>query len=251
MAALGATGPPSSPSRPLRDNLALCFQEVLTVIARLRAEREPVLDANVFRANILAALKAADRDALQKGYAPDDVKLAVFAVVALLDESVLNSRNPVFADWHSQPLGLQLFRVQLAGVVFFQNLDALLARADSAELADLLEVYQLCMLLGLAGRYQTPGAPELRSLERSVAAKINRTRRGPYPLSPAALPEAQAGVSGAVLRDPWVRPLLVVAVVCVLLCLALFLGFKRSLDNGIADAQNAAAPADTAAKDVR
>jgi type VI secretion system protein ImpK len=251
MAAPSVTATPSSAGRLLRENLALCFQEILTVIARLRADREPVTDANAFRTNILVALKAADRDALQKGYAPDDVKLAVFAVVALLDESVLNSKNPVFSDWHSQPLGLQLFRVQLAGVVFFQNLEALLGRGDSAELADLLEVYQLCMLLGLAGRYQTPGAPELRSLERSVTAKMNRIRRGPYPLSPAGLPEGAPGSSGAVRPDPWIRPLLVVAAVCLLLCLALFLGFNHSLDTGVADAQTAAAQAGATGKDMR
>jgi type VI secretion system protein ImpK len=252
MAASSGTAVPASADRPLRENLALCLQEIFIVIVRLRADREPkVTDANLFRNDILTALKMADRAALLNGYAPDDVKLAVFAVVALLDESVLNSRNPAFADWHSQPLGLQLFRVQTAGVVFFQNLDMLLGRGDSSELADLLEVYQLCMVLGLAGRYQTSGAPELRSLERSVTAKISRIRRGPYPLSPAGLPEGAAGLSATVRNDPWIRPLLVVAAVCLLLSLALFLGFNHSLDDGVDVAQKTSIQDDGVGKDTR
>ena len=43
---------PAPAAKPRFDNLALIFQEVLTVIERLRANRQPVSDAGVFRGQI-------------------------------------------------------------------------------------------------------------------------------------------------------------------------------------------------------
>ena len=49
------------------------------------------------------------------GYSAEDVKLAGFALVAFLDESVLASGNPVFADWPAKPLQEELFGTHVAG----------------------------------------------------------------------------------------------------------------------------------------
>ena len=138
---------------PRRDNLALILQEVLTAVVRYRANRQPVTDAESFRYQIREALKTAANEARNvAGYSSDDVKLGIFAVVAFLDESILNSRNPVFADWPRKPMQEEMFGHHIAGEVFFQHLDQLLGRDDSAALADVLEVYYLCLLLGFAGQ---------------------------------------------------------------------------------------------------
>ena len=151
-----ATAPTSSPagksSARLADNLALGFQEVLTAIVRMRANSQNITDAETFRAQVRAALKQADQECTQqRGYLAEDVKLATFAVVAFLDESILNSRNPVFVDWPRKPLQEELFGVHVAGEIFFRNVERLLTRPDSNELADVLEVHLLCILLGFAG----------------------------------------------------------------------------------------------------
>ena len=86
------------------ENLALHFQEVLTAIERLRGSRQGVSDANAFRHHAREALRTAAGQALAAGYTAEDVKYATYATVAFLDESVLNSRNPVFADWARKPL---------------------------------------------------------------------------------------------------------------------------------------------------
>ena len=75
------------------ENLALLFQDVLTAIVRLRANRQGVTDANAFRHHMREALKTAASQALAAGYTADDTKHATFAAVAFLDESVLNSQN--------------------------------------------------------------------------------------------------------------------------------------------------------------
>src|SRR5215469_12857115 len=135
------------------DNLALIFQEVLTAIERLRGNRQGVTDAEAFRHHMREALKTAANAGLAAGYNSDDVRFATFAVVAFLDESVLNSQNPIFADWLRQPLQEELFGTHIAGEVFFQHLQQLLGRSDSQDLGDVLEVFYLCMLLGFRGKF--------------------------------------------------------------------------------------------------
>jgi type VI secretion system protein ImpK len=212
------------------ENLALLLQEVLTAIVRLRSNRQAVSDANSFRIHMREALKSADQEARKRGYNADAIQLAVFAVVAFLDESILNSRNPLFADWPRKPLQEELFGTHMAGEVFFQNLQKLLGQTDSQELADLLEVYYLCVLLGFAGRY---------SLD-AVGDKIRRVRGYSPDLSPAwMLPKEAARRMGG---DPWIRRLAIAAVSCVGLALLLFIIFKLSLGSGVTDLRTMALP---------
>ena len=221
-----------SPSVAVRrpENLALLYQEVLTAIERLRGSRQGVTDANAFRHHTREALKTAAQQSMTAGYSADDVKLATFATVAFLDESVLNSHNPVFADWVRQPLQAEMFGTQIAGEVFFQNLQQLLGRPDSQDLADLLEVHYLCLVLGFGGRYSAGNRGELIQVMNLTAEKIRRIR-GPFaPLSPfSALPnEAVAGR-----QDPLVRKLGIIAAVCAAVMILLFIVYKVVLSSGV------------------
>ena len=173
----------SSPALERRGwNLALGFQEVFTAVVRLRYQRQAVSDAETFRAQMRQALRVAEQEARSRGSSAEDVKQVIFAVVAFLDESVLTSRNPVFVNWPRLPLQAELFGHQLAGEIFFQELQKSLNRSDSQETADLLEVYYLCMLLGFKGRYAAGG--DLRSIMAATQEKIRRIRGPIGALSP-------------------------------------------------------------------
>jgi len=100
-------------------NLALEFQEVLTIVVRVRYNRQAVSDAFSFREEMKKHLRVAEQRARARGYSAEDTKQVIFAVVAFLDESVLSSRNPIFADWPRLPLQAELFGHQLGGEVFF------------------------------------------------------------------------------------------------------------------------------------
>ncbi|MGD0013873.1 MAG: DotU family type IV/VI secretion system protein [Bryobacteraceae bacterium] len=215
------------------DNLALVFQEVFTAIVRLRTNRQVVTDAELFRAQMREALKAADQEARRRGYTTEQIRLAVFAVVAFLDESILNLQQPVFAQWPRKPLQEELFGVHIAGEIFFNNIQRLLGERDSHPLADVLEVYELCLLVGFRGRYGMGGQAELRAVIDSVVEKIRRIRGfSPY-LSPSwAIPPGAVRVMRA---DPWVKRLLWTAVACLALVLLLFGIFKISLGSGVSD----------------
>lgn len=226
-------GGPTAGIERRADNLAFLFQEILTVIARLRSGRQAVPDAEVFRAQMREALRQIDQQARVRGYSAEHVNLAIFAVVALLDESILATRNPVFAHWPRKPLQEELFGHHVAGEIFFQNLQALLGLKDSQELADLLEVYYLCLLLGFAGRYGAGGRAELRALMQAVADKIRRIRPGPPELSPAWAPPAEAVPQNA--GDPWVRPLAWAAGGAFLLMAVLFIVWKLLLGSGVSE----------------
>jgi len=59
------------------------------------------------------------------------------------------------------------------GVVFFEKLERFCSRRDSEQLADILEVYLLCLLLGFEGRYSGSLRGELDSIAEKVRRRID------------------------------------------------------------------------------
>src|SRR5580700_4134527 len=224
--------PSGTPSSAVRrpESLALIFQEVLTAIERLRGSRQGVTDAEAFRHHTREALKSAASQGLAGGYSGDDVRYATFAAVAFLDESILNSQNPIFGDWLRKPLQEELFGTHIAGETFFQNLQQLLGRSDSPDLADVLEVHHLCMLLGFCGRYSAGNRGELGQVIGATAEKIRRIRGQFGPLSAYWTPPPEAKRISA---DPWVRRFGIIAAICAGLMILLFVVYKVVLGNGV------------------
>ena len=217
------------------NSLALCFQEVLTAILRVRFQRQQVQDAEGFRAQLRRSLQAAMQEARGAGYSSDTVQMAVFATVAYLDESVLNLQSPVFADWARRPLQEELFGGHLAGEAFFRNLQALLAGQDSAEIADALELHCLCLQMGYRGRFAFGDSGELHQLLHLARARIERMRGAPRLMPAVAAPE----VPPARGRDPWTRTLAITACALAVLTVAGFGGYELLLGSGVAQVQSA------------
>lgn len=226
------SAPPQAPPPTRRvENLPLVFQEALTAIVRLRSNRQAVNDAEAFRQQIRQALRLADQEGRRLGYVEEDIRLGIFAVVAFLDESILNLQNPVFADWVRKPLQEELFGRHTAGEIFFENLQNLLGRRETPDLADLLEVYQLCLLLGFVGRYSIRGQGDLRAVIEATGDKIRRIRKPRGDISPAwMIPEQFFSQGGA---DVWVRRLQWVALALGVVSLSLFVVYKVMLGSGL------------------
>jgi type VI secretion system protein ImpK len=210
-----------------RGVLALALQELLTAVARVRTNRQSVADATTFRNHFKQLLSSGHEEARRSGYASEDVKLAIYAVVVFLDESVLNSPHPAFAGWSRQPLQEEVFGGHRGGEGFYENLRALLGRQDSDDLADVLEVYELCLLLGFRGRYGAAGGDELRRWTAAVSEKVGRIRGVAGGLSPqGALP---ANETIPVAQDPWLPRLLYGAAGCAAAAFIFFLIFRLIL----------------------
>jgi len=224
---------PPPPGSRRTETLALIYQEVLTVTIRVRGNRQTVPDSQAFRIQMQAALRFAEKEGVGRGYSPEDVRLTTTAVVAFLDESILNSTNPAFSDWSRMPLQTELFGSNVAGESFFENLDRLQNRSDSMDVADILELHCLCLLLGFKGRYALSGQESVRSLTESMMDRIRRIRGPLSGLSPSwNVPEAPVIMAGP---DRWIRRLSIAAVVCFLVGAILFVGFRLLLGSGTAD----------------
>jgi type VI secretion system protein ImpK len=223
-----ATAASAVSARP--ENLALIFQELFTAIVRLRANRQTVTDAESFRHQIREAVKSAAQEARNRaGYTTDDIRMATLAVVGFLDETILNLQNPLFANWPRQPMQEELFGTHMAGEVVFQNLRELLARSDSDDLADVLEVHYLCLLLGFSGRYSLGNRGELQSIMGVVAQKIRHIRGEFAGLAPAwQAPQEHFQAA----RDPWTRRFLIAAVASLVLAVLLFAVYTVVLHSG-------------------
>lgn len=211
--------------------IALAFQEAFTVTVRLRANRQVASDAASFREHIKRLLAGADRTVRESGYSEEYARLAVYAFIAFLDESVLNASQPMFSEWSRRPLQEEIFGDHMAGETFFTQLRDLLKRQDSPELADILEVYELCLLLGFRGRFGSDHAGELRSLSSTVREKIDRIRGGRVPLSPRWKPPADEDVPAT--RDPWLRRLGFAGAAVAALVIVLLVAYVFALRPGI------------------
>lgn len=210
--------------------LAIALQEAFTVTVRLRTGRQVASDADAFRAQMKRLLSAADRRARSEGYSPDAVKRAIYAFVAFLDESVLNSSQPMFSGWPRQPLQEEVFGDHMAGETFFQHLREMLGRQDEAEVADVLEVYHLCLLLGFRGRFASGDRGELDALMARIEEKILRVRGGRPPLAPGWRPLDERATRPF---DPWIRWFVVVAVSMLATALVLFLLYSLLLGGAV------------------
>ncbi len=203
------------------NNLALAFQEVFTVILRTRFFVQRVENAETFRATLRKMISSGVKDAASMGYSDEVSKMAIYAMIGFLDESILNSKDPTFADWARRPLQEEMFGGHFAGELFFRNVAELLNRPESAEVADVLELHAICLLLGYRGRFAFGDASEIHSILQRIRDKITRIR-GSYALfrpveTPAAPPAAK--------RDPWVRRLAVSAIVLAVFTLFAYIGY--------------------------
>jgi type VI secretion system protein ImpK len=174
-----------------------------------------------------AALEEVQRDAVRAGYDGSDVLETHFAVVALLDSVLLHSGESIRAEWERQSLQEELFGQTDAGVVFFEKLERLLARRDSQHLADVLEVYLLCLLLGFEGRYSGGLRGELYNITERLKTRVWDLKSKVRRLSPAGLPPETP--TAAILAPRRGIPYRLIMLGAVIFTLALFVAAKLNL----------------------
>jgi type IV/VI secretion system ImpK/VasF family protein len=198
-----------TPARPASSvgptNLAWLHQETLTSIVRLRSGRQQVSDARYFRGQIKEALRGARDQALNLGYSDQALKDTQLALAALLDATILELGSPVFEGWSRDPLQEEMLETRTAGEGFFHSLERLMAQPDTTQLADTLEVYLLCLLLGHGG---WNNAQETAAMRTSVMERLFRMRGYTGDLSPAWRPPVDDTAAG--LGGPGAKKLLIV-----------------------------------------
>lgn len=211
------------------NNLSLAFQEVFTVILRTRFQAQRVENADSFRATLRRMISAAVKEASALGYSDEASKMAIYAMIGFLDESILNSKDPAFADWARKPLQEEMFGGHFAGEYFFRNVTDLVNRANSAEVADVLELHAMCLLLGYRGRFAFGDPSEIHTVLRRIRDKIEQIRGGYqlfHPLEAPAVPPQPK-------RDLWLRGLTWTAIGLAILTILLYIGYTLMLGQAI------------------
>ena len=146
---------------------------VLDLVMRIRAGQ--IVPSTEMRQLVDGRLKDLDTRGAQLGYKEAQLQNVKFALAAFVDETVLAGGFAVRNEWERYPLQLQYFQEQFAGVKFFDRLEAMLKNADAE--ADVIEVYYLCLLLGLKGKYHIYLEDQLPGVLQNVADHLQRVGR--------------------------------------------------------------------------
>ena len=124
----------------------------------------------------------------------------------------------------------EVFGDHRAGEIFYDNLRGLLKQQDSAHLADVLEVHQLCLLLGFRGRYGSED-PKLQALQATLRDRIRRIRGPLGDFSGLWVPPTDEEIP--LLRDPVARRLALAAAGLLVMGAFLLLLFGIMLNSGV------------------
>jgi type VI secretion system protein ImpK len=146
---------------------------VLDLVMRIRAGQ--IVPSPELRQLVDGRLKDLDARGAQLGYKEAQLQNVKFALAAFVDETVLAGGFAIRNEWERYPLQLQYFQEQFAGVKFFDRLEAMLKNAEAE--ADVIEVYYLCLLLGLKGKYHIYLEDQLPGVLQNVADHLQRVGR--------------------------------------------------------------------------
>ena len=209
------------------ERLALLYQGMLTAIVRIQSGKQPLMDANSFQKRMEGLLDEIEREAIKVGYRNQDIQDAHYAVIAFLDETIQRSNDANRNQW--TPLQAKRYAQAVAGEGVYERLKTIRTRRDSRELADLLEVYDLCFLLGYQGRYAVGGRSELDRLIEDLREQVERIRGRQALLSPEGTlpPMAQTAAVSDASDGKWK----IVAVACAAFAFISWIALKLVLDS--------------------
>ncbi|WP_224367696.1 DotU family type IV/VI secretion system protein [Hyalangium versicolor] len=148
-----------------------CFD---TIIRLRQAEASQVPPPEVLNHRLRGVTDEVLRRAAVMGFSHQDAQDMGYALVALMDEIVLNKPEPYRQFWMSNLLQLHYFNETVAGESFFNRINSI--RKDPHR-AEVLRVYYLCLLFGFQGRYRIRGGElELMSLIDAVQKDLERAQ---------------------------------------------------------------------------
>ncbi len=155
-----------------KDLQGLCTDLFLIVI-RMR-EAEDLGDPASLRKLIGYYLDLFEKNCKAINISADSISEAKYALVALIDETVLCVPGICRDYWFTRPLQLDLFGDNIAGEEFFNKLQKLGLEMEKKK--DVLEIYYICLSLGFEGRYRLFNPEERVSIMDELGRKIRRTR---------------------------------------------------------------------------
>jgi type VI secretion system protein ImpK len=202
-------------THPLVEAMYWSCLDLLTLASQLGQGATPS-DAVDLQRHIAAMHAATDRRAREAAIPPEDVRDAIFAIFALLDEILVHVEWAGQDEWRANSLQFKHFQENSAGESFFHRVDVLLRQPHRAHV---LLIYYYALALGFQGRYGIRGGQGLEPVYDAVAAALAPA----MPPNDALSPHGSPTDGGRFLQReaPIVRASLGLLAVAVLLFLAM------------------------------
>ena len=181
---------------PALDAIFILMSEVGEPSFVINSEQQTT---EILRQRIKDALQAFECQAQEQMISAESVYKAKYALVAYLDEFMLNLLQGE-TSWATYPLQLELFGDLNAGGRFFDILAEM--RLNAALWIDVLEVFYLCLEFGYRGRYQFEDDYSLMLLKKELLSQIEQMRHA----KDVSLLIASTPPSSSVIEDkktPW------------------------------------------------
>jgi len=177
-----------------RNASGLCTDLFLIVI-RMR-EAEDLGDPGALRKLITYYLDLFEKNCKAIDLPADSIENARYALIALIDETVLSVPGGCRDFWLDHPLQLDYFGHTTGGEEFFNRLDKMIAQFDKKK--DVLEVFYLCLSLGFEGKYKISNPQQRLDIIDDLGQRLRKLRiRVSSGISPHSYFEPDNGVSRA------------------------------------------------------
>ncbi len=211
------------------DNLATLCTDIFLIIIRMR-ESEDLGEPAALRKLIMHYLELFKKNCRAMNIDAAIVNDTIYALVALLDETVMSVPGQCRDFWITNPIQLQLFGTNIAGEEFFRKLEKLMA--DPRRTKDALEIYYLCLSLGFEGKYKLGNASEREEIIDKLARVLLKAgKRSVSGLSP----HGRRRLSKALSRRSRKRlvPIWVVGAVTVILLIVLWAALSNLTEQSV------------------
>jgi type VI secretion system protein ImpK len=165
-----------------KESLATLCTDIFLIVIRMR-ESDDLGEPAALRKLIVHYLELFKKNCRAMNLDSAVTNDAVYALVALLDETVMSIPGVCRNFWVTNPVQLEMFGDTIAGQEFFHKLERLTAEPERMQ--EVLEVYYLSLSLGFEGKYKLGNAAErdaiIESLARVLLKAGNRSVAGLSP----------------------------------------------------------------------
>lgn len=151
-----------------KETLSTLCTDILLIVIKMR-DAEDLGDTAPLRKLIHYYIKQLEKNCSVIGIPPETINSVKYAMVAILDETVLSNKGPAREFWIMNPMQLELYGTNLAGEEFYNKLEIMLQEPEKNMSG--LEVFYICLCLGFQGKYVLGNAEE----REAIITKLART----------------------------------------------------------------------------
>ncbi len=188
---------------------------LLWLAGRLNESAAPD-DIAEFRRRVLEEIRNFETAAMARDTPDRLVRVSRYALCAVIDDIILNTRWGATTGWASQSLVSILYNETWGGERFYDLLQQLLQQPEQN--IDVLELMAICLSIGFSGKYRVMdgGQGQFARLRQDLYRVIRRVR-GPYERNLSQVWQSAAAPHRAPrsMAAPWLAALVLLALLAV------------------------------------